>query len=89
VAIKGESCILALPHGNTTFRVTFVKLYFTPIAQIEGIKVELASKTGEELASEPSEELAPLLVKCSKGRLYKNLHITIFLQNDAKYKDSR
>jgi hypothetical protein len=31
----------------------------------------------------------PLLVKHSKGRLRKNPHITIFLQNDAKYKDSR
>jgi hypothetical protein len=89
VAIKGESCILALPHGNTTFRATSVKPYFTPTAQIEGIKVELASGTGKEPASEPSKEPAPLLVKRSRGRLRKNPHITIFLQNDAKYEDSR
>jgi hypothetical protein len=72
-----------------TFYVTFIKLYFTPIAQIEGIKVELASRTSKELASELSEELALLLVKRGRGRLRKNLHITIFLQNDAKYEDSR
>jgi len=75
VAIKGKSCILALPHSNTTFRATSVKLYLTPTAQIEGIKVKLASRTGEELA--------PLPVKHGKGQLRKNPHITIFLQNDA------
>jgi hypothetical protein len=96
VAIKGESCILALPYSNITFRVTFIKLYFTLIAQIEGIKVELASRTSEELASKlskkpaskPGKELAPLLVKRGKGRLCKNLYIIIFLQNNVKYKDS-
>jgi hypothetical protein len=89
VAIKGESCILALPHSNTTFRVTSIKLYFTPTAQIEGIKVELASRTSKELASKLGKEFAPLLVKRNRGRLRKNLYITIFLQNDAKYEDSR
>jgi hypothetical protein len=89
VSIDGESCILALPYSNITFRATSIKLYFTLITQIEGIKVELASKTSKELANKPSKEPAPLLVKHSKKRLRKNLHITIFLQNDAKYKDSR
>ena len=37
VGIDGESCILALPHGNTTFRATSVKLYLTPTTEIEGI----------------------------------------------------
>jgi hypothetical protein len=89
VAIKGKSCILALPHNNITFYVTFIKLYFTPIAQIEGIKVKLASKTSKEPTSELSKELMPLLVKRGKGQPRKNPYITIFLQNDAKYKDSR
>jgi hypothetical protein len=79
VAIKGESCILALLYNNITFRATFIKLYFTPNARIEGIKVELTSKTSKELASEPSKELAPLLVKRNKGRLRKNLGIIVFL----------
>jgi hypothetical protein len=81
VAIKGKSCILALPYSNITFYAIFIKLYFTPTTQIEGIKVELASKL--------SKELALLLVKRSKGQLCKNLYIIIFLQNDAKYEDSR
>ena len=29
VSITGEDCILALPHGNTAFRTTSVKPYFT------------------------------------------------------------
>jgi hypothetical protein len=89
VNIDGKSCILALPHSNTTFRATSVKPYFTPTAQIEGIEVELASRTSKEPASEPSKEPAPLLVKRGRGRPRKNPHITIFLQNDAKYEDSR
>jgi hypothetical protein len=88
VAIKGKSCILALPYNNITFRVTFVKLYFTLTTQIKGIKVKLVSKTSKEFTSKPNKELAPLLVKHSKRQLRKNLYIIIFLQNDAKYKDS-
>jgi hypothetical protein len=38
VAINGESYILALPHGNTTFRLTSIKPYFT------NIEVELTGK---------------------------------------------
>jgi hypothetical protein len=83
VAIKGKSCILALPHSNITFRATSVKLYLTPTAQIEGIEVELASGTGKEPASELGKELAHLLVKHGRGQLRKNLHITVFLQNDT------
>jgi hypothetical protein len=83
VAIKGESCILALPYSNITFCATSVKLYLILNARIEGIKVELISRTSEELASKPGKELAPLLVKRGKGRLRKNLSITIFLQDDA------
>ena len=29
MAIEGESCVLALPNGNTTFRIISVKPYFT------------------------------------------------------------
>ena len=71
IAINGESCILALPHGNTTFRSTSVKPYFT------NTKVEPASK-------ESSAKLVPLPVKRGRGRLRKNPNITIFLQNDAQ-----
>ena len=74
MAMDRESCTLALPYSNTTFYITFVKLYFTPIAQIEGIKVELASR----ISKKPSKELAPLLVKRNKRQLRKNPNIIIF-----------
>jgi hypothetical protein len=79
VAIKGKSYILAFLYSNITFRATFIKLYLTLNAQIESIKVKLTSKTSKELASKPSKELAPLLVKYSKRRPRKNLSITMFL----------
>jgi hypothetical protein len=79
VSIDGESCILALPYSNTTFCATSVKPYFTPIAQIEGIKVKPASRTGEEPASELGKEPAPLLVKRGRGRPRKNPNIIVFL----------
>jgi hypothetical protein len=37
MAIKGKSYILALLYNNITFCITFIKLYFTLIAQIESI----------------------------------------------------
>ena len=93
MAIKGKSCILALLYSNTTFRATSIKLYFTLTTQINSIKVELARgepsnksplKPGEELTSnklarELNKELAPLLVKHSKGQPCKNLNIIVFL----------
>jgi hypothetical protein len=80
VAINSESCVLALPHGNTTFRATSVKPYFTLTTQIEGIEVEPVSKPGEELAGEPVDEKpAPLPLKRGKRRPRKNPDIIIFL----------
>ena len=35
VSTDGESCILALPNGNTTFRSTSVKPYYTTRAQVD------------------------------------------------------
>jgi hypothetical protein len=40
--MDGESCVLALPHGNTTFRTTVVKPYLTPSTSIEGIELPKA-----------------------------------------------
>ncbi len=37
VSTDGESCVLALPHGNTTFRTTVVKPYLTPSTTVDGI----------------------------------------------------
>jgi beta-galactosidase/beta-glucuronidase len=81
VAIKGKSCILALPHSNITFRATSVKLYFTPTTKIEDIQVKFTSK-GHAIDEIASKELATLLVKRGKGRPRKNPNITIFLQDN-------
>ena len=84
VAMDGESCTLALPHGNTTFRATSVKPYLVPDVQIDGIAVKPAGEepTSDELASKPGEELAPLPVKRGRGRPRKNPNIIVFLQED-------
>ena len=82
MAIKGKSCILALPHSNTTFRATSVKLYFTPTTKIEDIRVKFISEkhaTKEFASALVGEELTPLLVKRGKGRPRKNPNIIIFL----------
>ena len=73
MAINGESCILALLHRNTTFRSTSIKLYFTLTTKIE------------PLSKESSTILIALLVKRGKGRLRKNLNISIFLQDNVQF----
>ena len=73
MAINGKSCILALPHKNTTFRSTSIKLYFTLTTKIE------------PLSKESSTKLIALLVKRGKGRLRKNLNISIFLQDNVQF----
>jgi hypothetical protein len=84
--MDGESCILALPYSNTTFRATSVKLYLTLTTQIEGIEVKLATKpeqlTNRLVDKELASELTTLLVKRSRGRPRKNPSIIVFLQND-------
>jgi hypothetical protein len=65
-----------------TFYATFVKLYFTLTTKIEDIRVEFTGKkhaTKEFASALVSEELTPLLVKRSRGRLRKNPNIIIFL----------
>ena len=88
MAIKGESCILALPYSNITFYATSIKPYFTPTTKIEDIQVKFTSKKhiAKEFASAlVNKELTPLLVKHSKGRPRKNPNITIFLQDNDQY----
>jgi hypothetical protein len=82
VAIKGKSCILALPYSNITFCATFVKLYLTPTTKIEDIRVKFTSKkhiTKEFAGALVNKELMPLLVKSSRGKLHKNTNIIIYL----------
>jgi hypothetical protein len=76
VSIDQESCVLALPHGNTTFRSTSVKPYLIPTNQIEGIEIEPVSR---ELAEPPAEATenpasnpASLPAKRTRGRPRKH-----------------
>jgi hypothetical protein len=69
--MDGESCVLGLPHGNTTFRATSVKPYLTPTTQIE-----------VEPTNRPVDEPTILPVKRGRGRPRKNPEITVFLQNN-------
>ena len=73
MGINGELCVLGLLYSNTTFCATLVKLYFTLITQIEGIKVELTNielidiKLKDiKLINRLVDELTILLVKRSK-----------------------
>jgi len=85
MSIDQESCILALPRGNTSFRLTSIKPYLTPTTQIEGIEVEPAGEesAGEEPSAEPAEtpaeDPAPLPAKRPRGRPRKYQNITIHL----------
>jgi hypothetical protein len=48
VGMDGESCVLALPNGNTTFRSTSVKPYLIPDIQVDGIVLDEGINTGPE-----------------------------------------
>jgi hypothetical protein len=82
VVIEGESYILVLPRGNTTFHLTSIKLFY-----IGDIKVsskgpkdnpEYYSK-GEGNAGIIPPIILPIPLKYSRGRPYKNPNIIVFL----------
>ena len=81
IAVNGESCILALPHGNTTFRATSVKPYLIPNDKIDSVEAEPTN--------EPDEEPAPLPAKRPRGRPRKYANVTVLLQDDSQYQASR
>jgi hypothetical protein len=82
VAIEGESCVLALPRGNTTFRLTSIKPFHIG-------DIEVSSKgpkdnpgyysEGEGDAGMIPPIIPPISPKRSRGRPYKNPNITVFL----------
>jgi len=79
-----ESCILALLRGNTTFRLTSIKLFY-----IRDIKVSSKGpKDNPKYYSKSDSEgnigvipptILPILLKRSRGRPYKNPNIIVFL----------
>jgi hypothetical protein len=82
VVIEGESCILALLYGNTTFRLTSIKPF-----HIGDIKASSKGpKDNPKYHSEGEGDIGiipltilPIPLKHSRGRPYKNPNITVFL----------
>jgi hypothetical protein len=82
VVIEEESCVLALPRGNTTFHLTSVKPF-----HVGDIKVSSKGpKDNPEYYGEGEGNtgiippiILPISLKRSRGRPYKNSNITVFL----------
>jgi hypothetical protein len=82
VVIEGESCVLALLYGNTTFRLTSIKPFY-----IGDIKVSSKGpKDNPKYYSEGEGNIGmipptilPIPPKYSRGRPCKNPNITVFL----------
>jgi hypothetical protein len=84
VAIEGESCVLALLHGNTTFCLTSIKLFYGGDieASSEGPKddPEYYSKgDGKGNTGVIPPVILLILLKRSRGRPRKNPNVTVFL----------
>ena len=82
MVIEGESCILALLYGNTTFRLTSIKPF-----HVGDIKVSSKGpKDNPEYYSEGEGNagiippiISPIPPKRGRGRPYKNPNIIVFL----------
>jgi hypothetical protein len=82
VVIEGESCILALPRGNTTFRLTSVKPFHVGDikASSKGPKDDPKYHgEGEGDVGIIPPAILPIPPKCGRGRPRKNPNITVFL----------
>jgi hypothetical protein len=80
--MEGESCVLALPRGNTTFRLTSVKPF-----HVGDIKVSSEGpKDDPEYHGEDEGDagmippvVSPIPPKRGRGRPRKNPDMTVFL----------
>jgi hypothetical protein len=85
VAIDGESYILALPRGNTTFRSMSVKPFNVPDVKTEVNLLEPECNNqgteGEDIIVVNTSPAIPL--KRGRGRPCKYANVTIFLQDDV------
>jgi hypothetical protein len=101
IGLDRESCVLALPNGNTTFRITSVKPYFTSdniqsepdnitVTEPDNITV---TEPDNVTVTEPDNVTVTAPIKRPRGRPRKNADMTIFLQDDIfqenLYKASR
>jgi hypothetical protein len=88
LAINDESCVLALPHGNTTFRSTSIKPFYEPHEPVEAEPERTVQDNVEEdtIVVDTSPVAPP---KRGRGRPRKYPDVSVFLQDDVQYEDSR
>jgi len=84
VAIEGESCVLALLRSNTTFRLTSIKPFYIGDIKASSKGPKDDPKYYNEGDSEGNTgiippTIPPIPLKRSRGRLYKNPNIIVFL----------
>jgi hypothetical protein len=80
VVIEGESCVLALLYGNTTFYLTSIKPFHVGDIKVssKGPKDNLKYYGEGDMGMIPST-IPPIPLKRSRGRPYKNPNIIVFL----------
>ncbi|RFU25514.1 hypothetical protein B7463_g10820, partial [Scytalidium lignicola] len=100
VSMDGESCVLVLPRGNTTFRSTSVKPYLTPTTELNDIELpEANTEDAEEeenyegnnsiitVLPPPTQPVQPVQpIKRGRGRPHDT---TVFTQDEHQYTASR
>jgi hypothetical protein len=82
VAIEGELYVLALPRGNTTFRLTSIKLFHVGDIKASSKGPKNNPKyhgEGEGDAGIIPPTILPIPLKRGRGRPCKNPNITVFL----------
>ena len=92
MAINGESYILVLPCSNTIFRLISVKPF-----NILDIKTEVDPLEPEYNSQETESEEDTIVIdtsptvppKCGRGQSRKNADVTVLLQDNIQYEDSR
>jgi hypothetical protein len=82
VAIEGESCVLALPRGNTTFCLTSIKPFH--VGDIKVSSKGPKDDPGYHGEGEGDTGIIPPIIppippKRSRGRPRKNPDMTVFL----------
>ena len=84
MAIEGELYVLALPRGNTTFRLTSIKLFYIGDIKVSSKGPKDDPKyhgkgNGEGDTGMIPPTIPPIPLKRSRGRPRKNPNITVFL----------